>query len=286
MSHDEHGHENEPIILTSGRRLGKGLIIVVVTMAIGAAILLPFFDAMFSTPPPVTQIRVERPAPSEPPAAQAGTTTIAILAGSATQGNPDYDPDEAQVPLGNKIVWENQDNVPHTATSGTGPEDPNSGDLFDTSIVMAGESSDPIELAGVSEGDSIDYYCVVHPYMQGSITIVAAEEGGSSSNGGGAAAGATLTIPSGAAVQGNIAYEPAELTASAGSVINVVNEDNVPHTVTSGTSNSDPEKGTLFDTSIINGGESGTISLAEVAPGQYDYFCIVHEYMKGVLIVE
>lgn len=285
MSHDEHGHENEPIILTSGRRMGKGLIIIGVTMAIGAAILLPFFDAMFSTPPPVTQIRVERP-PTQQPPAQAGTTTITMLAGAATQGNPDYEPDDAQVPLGNKIVWHNEDNVPHTATSGTGPTDPASGDLFDTSIVLAGESSSPVELTGVSEGDTIDYYCTVHPYMVATITVVAAEEGGSGSSGDGAAAGPTITIPSGAAVQGNTAYEPAQLTASAGAEITVVNNDNVPHTVTSGTANTDPQKGTLFDTSLINGGESGKISLGDVAPGQYDFFCIVHEYMKGVLIVE
>lgn len=280
MSHDDHGHEKEPIILTSGRRMGKGLIIVVATLAVGAGILIPFFDEMFANPPPVTQIRTERP-PTEQPPPQAGTTTIVMLQGAATQGSPDYDPDDAQVPLGNSIVWDNQDTVPHTSTSGTGPSDPASAELFDTSIVNGGEQSDPIELEGAAEGDVIDYYCTVHPYMVATITITAAEEGGS-----GAPTGPTITIPSGAAVQGNTAYEPAELTASAGAEVSVVNEDNVPHTVTSGTANSDPNKGQLFDTSIINGGESGTISLAEVDPGTYDYFCIVHEYMKGVLTVE
>ena len=57
MSHDEHGHEKEPIILTSGRRFGKGLLIVVITLAVGAAIVIPFFDEMYKNPPPVTQIR-------------------------------------------------------------------------------------------------------------------------------------------------------------------------------------------------------------------------------------
>lgn len=61
MSHDEHGHAKEPIIMTSGRRMGKGLVIMVVTLAIGAAILIPFFDTMFSNPPPVTQIRQPTP---------------------------------------------------------------------------------------------------------------------------------------------------------------------------------------------------------------------------------
>jgi plastocyanin len=258
---------------------------VIVTLAIGAAIIVPFFDAMFANPPPVTQIRVERPPPTEPPAA--GTTTIVMLAGAATQGNPDYDPDEAQVPLGNKIVWDNQDTVPHTATSGTGPSDPASADLFDTGIVNGGEQSDPVELTGAAEGDAIDYYCIVHPYMTASITVTAAEQGGQT--GGdtdGSPAAGTITIPQGAAVQGNPSYEPAELTVKVGDEIHVVNEDNVPHTVTSGTGNSDPNKGTLFDTSIINGGESSEIVLTNVELGQYDYFCIVHEYMKGMLVVE
>ena len=76
------------------------------------------------------------------------------------------------------------------------------------------------------------------------------------------------------------------MTAKKSDEINVVNQDNVPHTITSGTDNKDPDKGKLFDTNIINGGASGKISLAEVEPGEYDYFCFVHEYMKGKLIVE
>ena len=61
-SPDSHGHDKEPIILTSPRRLGKGLAIVVITIAIGAAILIPTFSKMAENPPPVTQIRTERPA--------------------------------------------------------------------------------------------------------------------------------------------------------------------------------------------------------------------------------
>jgi plastocyanin len=281
MSHDDHSHDKDPIIPTSGRRMGKGLIIMGITLAVGAGILIPFFDEMFANPPPVTQIRTERP-PTEQPPAEAGTTTIIMLQGAATQGAPDYDPDDAQVPLGNKIVWDNQDTVPHTATSGADNNDPDKGSIFDTSIVMAGEKSAPIELADAKEGDTIDYFCTVHPYMTSTITIAAAGEGGQAGGGD----GPTINIPSGAAVQGNPSYDPAELTASAGAEVSVVNQDNVPHTVTSGTGNNDPDKGSIFDTSIINGGESGTISLAEVDPGTYDYFCIVHEYMKGVLVVE
>jgi plastocyanin len=293
MSHDEHGHEKEPIILTSGRRMGKGLTIVVITLAIGAGITIPFFDEFFANPPPVTQIRVQPP-PGEPPQT-GGPTIIQIPSGASAQGNPSYEPANANVPIegpGSEIVWDNLDSVPHTATSGTGPDDPESGALFDTSIINANDKSGNIVLEGGSEGDVIDYYCILHPYMIGQLTIVQAgggaqagePEAGRTSSG--AAAGATINILEGSSVQGNPDYDPEELTAKVGDEITVVNQDNVPHTVTSGTGSNDPNKGQAFDTNIIIGGESAKISLAEVDPGTYDYFCIVHPYMTGKITVE
>jgi len=280
--------------------LGKGLAIVAVTIAIGAAILIPFFSEMAKNPPPVTQIRTERPAAQEEEEApaEAGTTNIAILQGAAIQGSPDYDPDAAQVPINNKVVWDNQDTVPHTATSGAGPSDPNSAQLFDTSIINGGEKSTAVELKGVSEGQTIPYHCTIHPYMTGEITVAAAgQEGGQTAGGGnqtgatggggGAAGGGgpTINILEGAAVQGSPDYDPEELTAKKGDEVTVVNQDTVPHTATSGTGASDPNSAKSFDTSIINGGESATISLAQVEPGQYDYYCMIHPYMTGKITV-
>jgi plastocyanin len=314
-SHDSDSDEKEPIILTSPRRFGKGIVMVIVTLAIGAAILIPLFEEMYEIPPPVTQIRTESPAAEEEEQAPAepGTTSISILAGAAVQGSPDYDPDAAEVPVGNSIVWDNQDTVPHTATAGTGPQDAESGQLFDTAIVNGGEESTPVELQGVSEGQTIPYYCIVHPYMTSQLTIVAAEqggggqtqgggaaqqqgEGGSGANqtGGGGAGGAaapssggpTLNILEGSSIQGSPDYDPDELTVAAGSDVTVMNQDTLPHTVTSGTSPTDPNSAQLFDTSLINGGESATLSLAQVAAGQYDYYCMVHPYMTGKLIVQ
>jgi len=285
MSHDDHGHDKDPIILTSGRRMGKGLIIVVATLAVGAGIIVPFFDQMYSTPPPVTQIRTPPP-PGQGPQT-GGPTIIVIPNGAAVQGNPAYEPANAEVPIegpGSEIVWDNLDTVPHTATSGTGPDDADSAALFDTGIINANDDSDRIVLEGVNEGDVIDYYCIVHPYMTGQLTIVAAGEGAQS--GGGAAAGPTLNILQGSSVQGSDDYDPDPLTVKVGDEVNVVNQDTVPHTATSGTGPTDAEMGAVFDTSIINGGDSATISLAEVDPGEYDYFCLVHPYMTGTMIVE
>ena len=280
---------------------------MIVTIAVGAAILIPFFEEMYEIPPPVTQIRTESPAAEEQgeqAPAEPGTTAIAILQGAAVQGSPDFDPDAAQAPVGNTIVWDNQDTVPHTATSGTGPQDPESAQLFDTGIINGGEESTAVELQGVSEGQTIPYYCIVHPYMTGELTVAAAEQGGGQTQGGGAgganqtgetttgggggaaAGGPTINILEGASIQGSPDYDPEELTASAGAEVTVVNQDTLPHTVTSGTGPQDPESAQLFDTSLINGGESATLSLAKATPGQHDYYCIVHPFMTGKLNVQ
>jgi plastocyanin len=112
------------------------------------------------------------------------------------------------------------------------------------------------------------------------------EEGG----GGGAAApgggAVTLNILEGSSIQGSPDYDPDELTVAAGSDVTVANQDTLPHTVTSGTSPTDPNSAQLFDTSLINGGESATLSLAQVSAGQYDYYCMVHPYMTGKLVVQ
>ena len=86
-------------------------------------------------------------------------------------------------------------------------------------------------------------------------------------------------------MQGSPDFDPEDLTAKKGDEVTVVNHDTVPHTVTSGTGSSDPNSAKSFDTSIINGGESATVSLAQVEPGQYDYYCMIHPYMTGKITV-
>jgi plastocyanin len=156
--------------------------------------------------------------------------------------------------------------------------------LFDTSFINPNAKSANVVLKGVSVGDVIDYFCTVHPFMKGQLNIVAAGQG-AQSGGNGSPAGATLSILEGASVQGSPDFDPDPMTVKKGEV-SVVNQDTIPHTVTSGTGNSDPDKGKLFDTNIINGGASAKISLAELDPGEYNYFCTVHEYMKGKIVVE
>jgi plastocyanin len=89
---------------------------------------------------------------------------ISILAGSAEQGNPDYDPDTATISQGFVIEWTNNDEVMHTVTSSL-----DFGETFDSSILNAGErfllDSDELDIG------SYEYMCVVHPWMVASIVI-------------------------------------------------------------------------------------------------------------------
>ena len=101
-----------------------------------------------------------------------------------------------------------------------------------------------------------------------------------------AAAGVTLTILEGSSIQGNPDYDPDELTVKKGDKITVNNADTMPHTVTNGESGSDPNSGKLFDTSIINGGDSAEIDTSAVDAGAHPFYCMVHPYMTGTLTVE
>ena len=105
MTTEDENHQS--IIRTSPRRLAKGMAILVIVMAVGAAIAVPNWTEMVKYPPPVTTIETE-PSPAGVsegeglPAAEetetpvpAGAMIITILEGSAVQGNPDYEPDAA-----------------------------------------------------------------------------------------------------------------------------------------------------------------------------------------------
>src|ERR671921_697425 len=318
-------HDESPIIRTSPKRMAQGLAIIVIVLAVCTVILVPNWNQMSKVPPPVSSIVVQQPnagttsesqGPSTPttPTTQGGSSTttnapvvagvtITIQKGASIQGSPDYNPDTAKVPVSDNIVWVNEDTAAHTATSGTGASDPDSGKVFDTSIINPGEKSTPQALKGVKEGDEVPYYCAVHPYMTSKLTVTAASAGGataagnasnaSTSAGAGAGAGstttaaaATLTIPVGAATPGNPSYDPLSLTVKKGDEIDVVNKDSSPHTVTSGKTPDAPDAGKQFDTSIVNVGASAKVATANLEPGEYDFHCAVHPFMMGKIIVQ
>ena len=94
---------------------------------------------------------------------------IDILKGASTQGNPNFEPDVTKVSTNTLVTWTNDDIVPHTATSGTGPQDPDTGKLFDSDMLNSNQKySIPASKIGTGEHP---YYCKIHPYMTGKITV-------------------------------------------------------------------------------------------------------------------
>lgn len=95
--------------------------------------------------------------------------TISILKGASVQGSPAYGPNPASATSDSLITWVNDDSVPHTATSGKNAEDKDSGSLFDSSILDPGKDySVPASKLGAGEHH---FYCQVHPYMSGTVTV-------------------------------------------------------------------------------------------------------------------
>jgi plastocyanin len=87
--------------------------------------------------------------------------------------------------------------------------------------------------------------------------------------------GADITIPRGAAVQGNSAYSSANFTVANGRTVTWLNKDVTVHTVTSTSG--------LFDSGNLNPGQ--TFSHAFTQTGFYKYYCTLHAWMKGNVTV-
>ena len=95
-------------------------------------------------------------------------TSISIVPGSSAPTNKIfYDPSPANVAVGTTVTWINDDATLHTATSGTGLDDPNSGKVFDSSYLSKGKTyQHTFDKAG-----TFDYYCTLHPFMVGQVVV-------------------------------------------------------------------------------------------------------------------
>jgi plastocyanin len=245
------------------------------------------------------------------------------LKGSATQGNPDYDPDVANVPAGNIIEWTNDDTVAHTVTSSA-----DAGATFDSSLISAGATYQ-LDTSKLQPG-TYDYMCIVHPWMTASFELIEESEER-------LAEGATATdpnsipeapepsgvvespnteapaeepiveetpetptvteptettpsevqvsIPVGASTPGcetsNECFIPNAVSIVAGSTVVWSNDDTAAHTVTSG---KDVTPDGVFDSGLFMAGKTFSHKFDDA--GEYDYFCIVHPWMTGLVSVE
>ncbi|MFB5626955.1 MAG: plastocyanin/azurin family copper-binding protein, partial [Nitrosarchaeum sp.] len=93
-----------------------------------------------------------------------------------------------------------------------------------------------------------------------------------------------VSIPAGTSSPGcetsNACYSPASVTINVGDTVEWKNVDTAAHTVTGGSPANGPSG---FDSSLLMGGKSFANTFDKA--GTYDYFCMVHPWMVGNVIV-
>jgi len=97
---------------------------------------------------------------------------------------------------------------------------------------------------------------------------------------------ASVSIPVGTSVPGceetNECYLPYEVTVDVGGEVTWSNDDTAAHTVTSGSAAEGPDG--VFDSSLFMAGNTFSHKFEEV--GTYNYFCMVHPWMEGIVVVQ
>ncbi|MDG7050110.1 MAG: PEFG-CTERM sorting domain-containing protein [Nitrososphaerota archaeon] len=126
------------------------------TIAIGS--ILAIFAVMVTVPAFADHVTVE----------------VSVPAGSSTPGcettNECYIPAEVTIDAGSEVVWSNDDSASHTVTSGTPNDGPDG--IFDSSLFLSGQTFSHM----FEEEGEFPYFCLVHPWMQGTVIVQAAGE--------------------------------------------------------------------------------------------------------------
>ncbi len=98
------------------------------------------------------------------------TVTVSIPNGSSVpkcaETNECYLPFETTVAVGATVTWSNDDSAAHTVTSGNLKS--GSDDIFDSGIFVA----DSVFKVTFDDAGTYDYYCIVHPWMTGTIDVI------------------------------------------------------------------------------------------------------------------
>ena len=74
----------------------------------------------------------------------------------------------------------------------------------------------------------------------------------------------------------NFSFSPQRITVKPGTTVTWTNEDDTPHAVASST--------TMFKSKALDTNDSFAFSFT--TPGVYEYFCSLHPYMTGTIVVE
>ena len=103
------------------------------------------------------------------PVSETMSETVSIPVGVGVPGcevtSECYLPSSLTIGTGTTVIWENNDNAAHLATSGTPDGGPDG--IFDSGMIMAGETFEH----EFSDKGEFPYYCLVHPWMIATVTV-------------------------------------------------------------------------------------------------------------------
>ena len=134
--------------------------------SIGGQFQSPVATTAPNTVPPVME-EPSKPVMEEPTGPM--TVEVSIPSGTSVPGceetNKCFNPSSVSIMKGDTVVWSNDDTAAHTVTSGSPANGPSG--MFDSSLLIGGKS---FEHTFDSSG-SVDYFCMVHPWMTGSVQV-------------------------------------------------------------------------------------------------------------------
>jgi plastocyanin len=110
---------------------------------------------------------------ASPAFADHATASVSAPEGTSVPGcettNECFVPYDVTVDVGGEVTWSNDDSAAHTVTAGSAADGPSG--VFDSSLFMAGTT---FTHTFEAEGE-FPYFCMVHPWMQGIVTVQADE---------------------------------------------------------------------------------------------------------------
>ena len=223
------------------------------------------------------------------------THIVSVAEGSGVPGCEEtkecYLPYSLEIQVGDTISWDNIDSAAHTVTAGTTKDGPS--EVFDSGLFISGNSFE----FTFSEPGIYPYFCMVHPWMTGEIIVnqieeiiaipdetseeILVEEPLEEEIPGGPI---EVVMAEGSGAPGceetNECYLPYQVEISSGDSVIWNNIDSAAHTVTSGfPGNHDGN----FDSGMMMVGQVWEFTFNET--GEYDYHCMLHPWMKGIVMV-
>ena len=98
--------------------------------------------------------------PTTTPPSTTGGTADVVIAIVGIAGGMSYFPNPANVRVGQRVAWRNDDNIPHTSTQ--------TGIGFDTGTIAGGATSAPLT---ITTAGTLSYFCRIHPAMVGTLNV-------------------------------------------------------------------------------------------------------------------